>query len=753
MSPDPQTAVLVPALLGVGVLFTVAHNAVQGARARRRHHRRAQIEGRASAALVVSGEREAAAEPSGLRSRFTYLLLGAACLGFGIYLAIGAWANFFGATWWSENIAWIAVLLQTMSLAFGITGVHLLAIGVRYRSPPVWTRPIIARSNIGRNPRDRRPGVRLRRPARAERLRLLGTGHITDRLAFTARLAAVLWSLVTMSLFTFLALRGTIPQSEQGTSIESALAVPLQIGLLVVIAIGLVVAWWAEAVGAAIIAVAGSALAVIAGIQYPPVVAVAVAAMFLAPAFLHWLAWQRDRGVVHIGVLFVVTSVLISSVWFGSDRLYSKYFGPAHPPSAAAAQPPSPVHWIWAGGTTARRTTIVAKLADPAQRVEVVLADRSDLTSARRSAPMPADEANHMVIRATFTGLRPDTAYYYALSVDGVRDDVRTGTIRTLPSGASGFTVAFGSCAGTGSNGSVFDAIREAEPLLFLQLGDFHYANIDTDDQHLFRAAMDESLSATSQSALYRTTSIGYVWDDHDYSGNDANETAASGPAAEAVYRQYVPHYPLAGTADGGPIYQAVTVGRVRFLLTDTRSTRTPQSVTDGPDKFMLGPQQERWLLTEFEAAAERDGVVVWANSDPWIDPALAGSDTWAGYSTQRQRLADAVARLGLTDRLVMLSGDAHMVALDDGSNSDYSTTGSGGFPVFHAAALDRVGGIKGGPYSGGTFPGAGQFGIVQVRDDGGKKIRVRFEGRTWDGRELVAGTFSLRAEPIRDLR
>lgn len=37
-----------------------------------------------------------------------------------------------------------------------------------------------------------------------------------------------------------------------------------------------------------------------------------------------------------------------------------------------------------------------------------------------------------------------------------------------------------------------------------------------------------------------------------------------------------------------------------------------------------------------------------------------------------------------------MLDGDAHMLAIEDGSHSDYSGTGLAGFAGFQAAALDR---------------------------------------------------------------
>jgi hypothetical protein len=98
----------------------------------------------------------------------------------------------------------------------------------------------------------------------------------------------------------------------------------------------------------------------------------------------------------------------------------------------------------------------------------------------------------------------------------------------------------------------------------------------------------------------------------------------------------------------------------------------------------------------------------------------------------------------GMQDRLVMVAGDAHMVALDAGQHTDYSTTGAGGFPLLQAAALDRPGSVKGGPYSGGTHPGGGRYGEIVVDDTGGETLEVTLRGRTWEGELLVEEAFVL---------
>ncbi len=200
-----------------------------------------------------------------------------------------------------------------------------------------------------------------------------------------------------------------------------------------------------------------------------------------------------------------------------------------------------------------------------------------------------------------------------------------------------------------------------------------------------------------------------------------------------------MPHYPLRGTE----IFQAFTMGRVRVLLTDTRTARDP-GTRDGSEVTMLGAHQLSWLLAELEDAARTHELVIWVNPTPWI--ASSGGDTWAGYAEERREISDFVAARGI-DNLLMLSGDAHMVAIDDGTNNTFSSDGSPAFPVFHAAPLDRPGSVKGGPYTHGPVENAGQFGLVEVRDDGGSVITVTLRALDYTGTELLRHVFEIRTD------
>jgi phosphodiesterase/alkaline phosphatase D-like protein len=348
----------------------------------------------------------------------------------------------------------------------------------------------------------------------------------------------------------------------------------------------------------------------------------------------------------------------------------------------------------------------------------------------------PASASTEHAVRFELDGLEPDTEYTFDVEVDGELDGARgEGRFRTAPDGAASFRFAVGACVRTDSNGAVFDAIAADDPLFFLNIGDIHYGNIESADPADYRTAYERMLAKPGQAAFYRSVPLAHMWDDHDFGPNDSDSTHRGRDAARLAYRQMVPHHPLVH-ADEGPINHAFTVGRVRFVLADLRSEKT--------DATMLGADQERWLVDELTEASRTHGLVVWVSSVPWIADARAGADHWGGYPEERRRIADALADAGV-DNLMMLAGDAHMVALDDGTNSDYSADRVGGFPVVHSAALDRPGGTKGGPYSHGTHPGGGRYVVLDVADDG-SGIEVTVRGLTYDGEELLAETFTFGA-------
>jgi hypothetical protein len=661
-------------------------------------------------------------------------------LAFATYVTIGSFGNFIGFTDWAVNIAWLWWLFLTAAFAFATTGVAALVVALRWDRPPAWVHPLLSVTPLS-TVRHRAPHLHTH-PAEAT-----GARNLSERTVRRLHLASWLWGLGMIVGFGYVALNDRIPRPIDYDLISPEITDPANLAMFTLTAFGLLLSWRFQATGALLIAVGAAGLGLLASVEHPPAVAVAITAAFLVPAVLTAFAWQHHRSVAAVLTFAIVTGAVLTGVGVGATSAYDHFFGPAHPQSTLEPLPPSAIEWAWAGGTTTDTATVVAKLSEiEERRARLAVSPRADLADPQWVVATPIG-GGQGVVRFAVDGLSPDTVYHYAVEVDGTLDVVRTGRFSTMPEGPSSFTVAVSACAYTGSNGVVFDTIREREPLLFLSTGDLHYANIDRDNAARFRATYDRVLTAPAQSALYRATSVAYVWDDHDYGGNDADRTSASRPAAQRVYRENVPHHDLPAGTDEGAVYQSFVVGRVRFIMTDTRSERDPQTTPDGPDKRMISTAQERWFTDELRQARDAGQVVAWVSPTPWIGPARHGSDTWAGYATARQRLADIIADAGVAERLVMLAGDAHMVALDDGRNTDYSTVGGAGFPLLQAAALDRPGGTKGGPYSHGEFPGAGQFGELEVRDDG-TDIALTLRGLTYEGDVLVEHTVRVSLTP-----
>lgn len=155
----------------------------------------------------------------------------------------------------------------------------------------------------------------------------------------------------------------------------------------------------------------------------------------------------------------------------------------------------------------------------------------------------------------------------------------------------------------------------------------------------------------------------------------------------------------------------------------------------------MMGDRQRDWFKEELLRAHEAGEIVVWVSSVPWIYRPNPESDSWGGYSEEREEIANFLKEHEI-ENIVILAGDSHMIAMDDGTNSDYATDGGAPIPVIQTAPLDQAGSTKGGPYSEGEFPTRslfpphdGQWVLMEVDDEGGEEVCIAWTGyRTrWD--------------------
>lgn len=390
------------------------------------------------------------------------------------------------------------------------------------------------------------------------------------------------------------------------------------------------------------------------------------------------------------------------------------------------------VQLMWSGAATHESIQVKARIDGP-RFVRLAVSDSPNLSNPILSDPVEASESDDFVVTLSVAGLTPDSKYYYAIGeTDGTLHEP-FGSFQTFPApGCSApydFSIAVSSDASVGSNALVFEAVEARDPDLLFHLGGLHYADIVSNEVSEYRAAYRTALTRPRQASLYRNVSSVYIWDDHDFGGNDSDSTYIGRASAKEAYLEYVPHHPLESDSPETGLYRAFTLGRVRIIVTDARFHRSPKTDADGPAKTMLGPTQKEWLKAELLAAGDRYPLTVWINPVPWIEAETAGSDRWGGFAVERAEIAQFIADHNLHEKLIMLSSDAHMMAADDGSYSGYASAEiRAGFPVIHAAALDRAGDYKGGPYRLGARPGTMQYGLLTLTDECADRIDVEFE-------------------------
>ncbi|MCP4609948.1 MAG: tetratricopeptide repeat protein [Planctomycetes bacterium] len=261
----------------------------------------------------------------------------------------------------------------------------------------------------------------------------------------------------------------------------------------------------------------------------------------------------------------------------------------------------------------------------------------------------------------TVRGLKPDTRYPYKLVVDG-RIQPRQWAFRTFPAprAQSKFWIGFGGGAGfTPQYERMWDTITSHNLHAFLLLGDNVYIDNPT------RQAVQQYCYYRRQSRLefrdfVASTAIFSIWDDHDFTTNDAG----GGPEILRpywkipVWRTFVnnwvnPYY--AGGENQPGCWYDFSIGDVDFFMLDGRYYRTTSKVMN---PSMLGDVQKMWLLKKLKSSKATFKVI--ASPVPWSYGAKPGSkDPWQGYKAEREQIFSFLASNKI-DGVILISADRH---------------------------------------------------------------------------------------------
>ena len=370
--------------------------------------------------------------------------------------------------------------------------------------------------------------------------------------------------------------------------------------------------------------------------------------------------------------------------WHGGGTYTLPDTGTDPPPDP---DPESGVEFAWTGNVTDDSATI--KAASEEASVTLYRSTNSDLSGA---STVSGSEGADNIWTFDLTGLSAATEYFY-----GFAADTPFGRFRTFPTEGSEVDVliAAASCAGNGpsfpgttantSNATTFDSIRARDPHVFLHMGDRHYRNISTNDVSLYRTAYRDVIANERQRNLHLNIPVAYLYDDHDFGGDNSGGNYVGKAAAQQAYREHVPHWDLPADSrmgGDGEIYQTFVIGRIRLILLDTRSSRDPSNATNNSSKTKIGADHKAWFKDLLLAATEP--VIVVDIRDPWIGSA---SGMWSSYPHERQELAEFFEDNSLTERLVLVAGDKHFLAGDDGTHTQHDPGSSNPGPVLVVAA------------------------------------------------------------------
>lgn len=266
--------------------------------------------------------------------------------------------------------------------------------------------------------------------------------------------------------------------------------------------------------------------------------------------------------------------------------------------------------------------------------------------------------------------------------------------------------IAFGSCAKQWESQPIWATIANAQPDLFLFLGDniygdWHGAETFVPTAESLRADYRQ-LAEKSEFATFRQqVPFLATWDNHDYGRHDGRAEFELKETARQAFFDFFSEPDDSPRRQRDGIYDAKILGpegqRVQVVMLDTRWNRDPiipdarskeereaagvygsmghEPNTD-PQVTLLGDKQWRWLEQQLLAPAE----VRFIASGTQIVPDQKGMQEWGNFPLERKRLFELIGRTG-ANGVILLSGNVHFAELsktDEGPYPLYDFTSSG---------------------------------------------------------------------------
>jgi len=285
--------------------------------------------------------------------------------------------------------------------------------------------------------------------------------------------------------------------------------------------------------------------------------------------------------------------------------------------------------------------------------VQVIIGASGKTSSIIKSDIVKTSKAKDFTAVVAVRGLKPDTRYYYKLLVDGSTQP-KLWSFRTFPTSGSKsrFWIGFGGGAGfTPQYERMWDTIATHNLPAFLLLGDNVYIDNPT------RQAVQQYCYYRRQSRpefrdFVAFTAIYAIWDDHDFTTNDAG----GGPEIRKPAWKIPGNNPYYAGGENQPgCWFDFSIGDVDFFMLDGRYYRTKSRVKN---PSMLGDVQKKWLFEKLKSSKATFKVL--ASPVPWAFGAKPGSrDPWQGYKAEREEIFSFLEANEI-DGVILISADRH---------------------------------------------------------------------------------------------
>lgn len=406
-------------------------------------------------------------------------------------------------------------------------------------------------------------------------------------------------------------------------------------------------------------------------------------------------------------------------------------------------------HGPLAGAVTDTAGMVWARTNQAAQ-VKVRYSTDAALAHGTESEAMTSSAASDFTTNVKITNLAAEQTYYYNVLVDGVAQLASPYPhFKTFaPRGqATPFQFViltdFRTVSKITQPVSTFKTAPLEKPDFVIIGGDFDHRNPTTIDEkrQMFRDLYTPANGMEDfTNLILHNFALVHFWDDHDYGANNSDKTYPDKSLSFQVLQEYFPLYPLPPAVIGD--WQSFSYGSADFFVLDARSQRDPPLERDSAAKSMLDGDelgtagQWAWLLNGLKNSRAKWKFII---SPVILNPTTKERDGWGAYPTERRRLLENIHTNNITG-VIVLSGDLHAGAIDDGTNAGLpemvTPTANDGFDQrCLTEPSGNVGTWSVGSYGDASGTPCNGYGVVHVLTD---PDRVQLEVKDSDGKTRV---------------